>query len=182
MDIEVRAGAEFEAVRARIRKAPADIRKQINKGLKQATSPAEEALKHAVQGGTSKGTKGGGSAARKINQVSKSRSKRPGKQGITAAHGLRKNIAKGVTRKISYSGSRSGVRIRADSKYLPASQKSLVKATNRGHWRHPVYGGSNWVGQTFDPANWFDDTMAKEGPAARQRISDVVNQVMRKLQ
>jgi hypothetical protein len=182
MDIELKAGAEFEAVRERIRKAPADIRKQINQGLRQATRPAEDALKRAVQGGTSKGTKGGGSAARKINQASKSKSRRPGKTGITAAHGLRKNIAKGITRKISYSGSRSGVRIRADSKYLPASQKSLVKATNKGNWRHPVYGGKNWVGQTFDPANWFDDTMDREGPAVREKISDIANQVMRKLQ
>jgi hypothetical protein len=178
MDIQMKAGAEFEAVRERIRKAPADIRKQINQGLKQATRPAEDALKHAVQSGTSKGTKGGGSKQRRADKISRSKRGTASKSG----HGLRKNIAKGITRKISYSGARSGVRIRADSKYLPPSQKSLVKATNKGNWRHPVYGGKNWVGQTFDPAHWFDDTMDREGPAVAERISDVANQVMRKIQ
>jgi hypothetical protein len=178
MDIELKAGAEFEAVRERIRKAPADIRKQINQGLRQATRPAEDALKRAVQGGTSKGTKGGGSKQRQADRASRSKRGTASKTG----HGLRKNIAKGITRKISYSGSRSGVRIRADSKYLPASQKSLVKATNKGNWRHPVHGTDIWVGQTFDPANWFDNTMDREGPPVRERISDIANQVMRKLQ
>lgn len=187
MDVQLRAhGNEFRALAARMKGADKEIRKVIGKSMREATKPAEEAAKQAILGIDSKGTSGGGKAQRKAHDVSRSKSKRPVRAGVTARHGLRAKIAKGITRKISYTGFRLGVRIRADAKYLPDDQKSLVKATNRGHWRHPAGWGSNrgsvWVDQTVTPARWFDDTMKREGPLARDRIADAARQALRRLQ
>ena len=175
-------GAEFRALAPKMRKAPKDVRKAVNLGIRQATKPAEQALKAAVLGLDSTGARGGGSGQRKLHQVSRSKSKRPVRAGVGAAHGLRRNIAKGITRKITYTGKTQGVRIRADAKYLPDAQRVLVKATNRGKVRHPVYGGDTWVNQTFTPEGWFDHTMDREGPAVRDKIAQVATEAMRKLQ
>lgn len=184
MDAELhQVGHAFNELAARIREAPKELRKEVNAGIRAATKPAEQALKDAVLGIESAGKSGGGSRQRLEHTRSRS------KNGVVRGgqkHGLRARIAKGVTRKITFTGTKSGVRIRADSKYLPASQKVLVKATNKGKIRHPAGWGSNrgsvWVDQTFTPARWFDDTMKREGPAIRDKIQQVATSAIERLQ
>jgi hypothetical protein len=184
MDAELRQdGHAFDELARRIREAPATLRKEINAGIRGATKPAETALKAAVLGLESAGKSGGGSRQRIEHARSRSRN---GTVRGGQKHGLRAGIAKGITRKITYTGSRAGVRLRADAKYLPDSQKVLVKATNRGKIRHPAGWGANrgsvWVDQTFTPKGWFDETMKQEGPAIRNKIQEIAIKALEQLQ
>jgi hypothetical protein len=180
-EVRLIPGAEFRALAPKMRKAPKEVRKAVNLGIRQATKPAETALKAAVNGLESAAARGGGSRQRLEHARSRSKSKKfNGTLG--AKHGLRRNIAKGVTRKITYTGKTQGVRIRADAKYLPDAQRVLVKATNRGKVRHPVYGSDTWVDQSFSPPGWFDNTMATEGPIVRDKIATVARSAMDQLQ
>jgi hypothetical protein len=182
-DLELRErGHQFRALAERIREVPKDVRKELNRGLRDDTKPAEQALKEAVLGLNSAGKSGGGSRARLEHTRSRSRT---GNVPRGQAHGLRARIAKGITRKISFTGSRMGVRIRADGKYLPENQRSLIRGTNKGKVRHPAGWGRNrgsvWVEQTFTPERWFDNTMRSEGPAALRRIEERARRVLESL-
>lgn len=183
MDLELRQqGAGFRQLAARIKDVPPDLRKELNRGLRDDTRPLEDALKAAVMGLESKGTSGGGSRQR----IEHARSQSKVGKVTGQAHGLRQRIAKGITRKISFSGFHMGVRIRADAKYLPASQRPLIRATNKGKVRHPAGWGRNrgsvWVDQTFSPPGWFDDTLHDLGPATLQRIEDRARDILNTLQ
>lgn len=165
MDAELIPGAEFKALARRIREVSPEVRKEMNRAARTATAPAEKQLKAAVLGIASKGVAGGGGRSRLEHARSRSKT---GKVPASGGGGLRRNTAKGITRKITYSGYRIGVRIRSDTKYLPADQKTLPKAMNKGKVRHPAGWGNNrgsvWVNQTFTPAGWFDKTMKSFGP------------------
>lgn len=178
MDVSITPGAEFQQLRTRLRGAPATIRKELNRAIRAATAPAEADLKRAVLSLDSKGTRGGGGKQR--GDASRARSKTGRLVGHT---GLRRNVAKGITRKITYTGTRGGVRIRVDSKYLPESQKSLVRYMNSGKsFRHPVMGGNTWVSQQFTPKGWFDDTMKRHAPKVRQEIQNAARRALEQLQ
>lgn len=183
-DLELQEhGHQFRALAARIREVPKELRKELNAGLRQDTRPLEDSLKDAVLGLNSAGSSGGGSRQRIEHTRSRSRT---GNAPRGQAHGLRSRIAKGITRKISFTGSRMGVRIRADGKYLPQNQRSLIQGTNKGHIRHPAGWGRNrgsvWVDQEFTPKGWFDKTLRAEGPAALRRIEDRARAVLARLQ
>lgn len=179
MDVELIPGSEFVQLAARLRAAPPELRKEMSRAVKQATEPAETDLKAAVMGVESKATKGGGGKQRSAYLASRSRT------GKLPRHtGLRKNVARGITRKITYSGSRIGVRVRADFKYLPADQAKLGKLMNSGkRFRHPVMGDKEvWVNQQFTPDHWFDNTMKKYAPRLRAEINAAARRVFSKLQ
>lgn len=181
MNVEIRPGAEFQALARKIRGAPAAIRKEMNQAVKTATAPAERDLKAAVMALDSKGVYGGGSGQRSRHSASRSKT---GKSPLPKNTGLRKNIAKGITRKITYSGYRIGVRVRADGKYLPYSQQVLIKRTNDGKpFRHPVMGNTDaWVTQQFTPARWFDDTMRKHQARIQKEIAAAATRALSQLQ
>ena len=180
MEIESKPGDDYRIAIEKLRRGPAIIRKDLNKTIRSATKPAQNKLKAAALGIKSKGTRGGGAGQRSAHLAS--RSKR-GKVPLPKATGLRTNIAKGISTKISYSGFRTGVRIRADSQYLPDNQKVLLKLTNSGRrFRHPVMGSDNWVSQQFEPGHWFDDTMKGEAPAIIAKIDIAAREAMTKLQ
>lgn len=115
-----------------------------------------------------RGVRGGGAAQRGAANAARSKRGATGKKT-----GLRESIAKGVTRKITYSGFRTGVRVRVDGKYLP-SLSGPDQATNKGQWRHPVFGNTSaWVTQKkITPAGWFDRAVSEHGPAAIKRIRE----------
>lgn len=172
-------GADFRAAVEQLRRGPKEVRRALNKAVKEATAPAERELKAAVLAIESNGVKGGGSAQRSAHLQGRSRSGR-----LPAHTGLRKNIARGVTRKITYRGFSTGVRIRAAGTYLPPEQKVLIRKTNSGNkFRHPIMGNRNvWVDQKFTPGGWFDKTMRKYGPEAVRKIDAAARSALRKLQ
>lgn len=182
VDAEFRPGSDFQRVAARLRGAPAEIRKDLNRAVKDATAPAEAALKAAVLGLATKGTAGGGGRARVEHARSRSRSGRVS----TKARGLRANVARGVQRKITYNGYRTGVRIRVDTARLPDDQRKLPKLMDKGKWRHPAGLGRNrgsvWVEQQVTPKGWFTDTMkGYKGPITRA-IDEAARRAMERLQ
>jgi hypothetical protein len=186
MDIELRErGSGFRALAARINELPKELRRELTKGIREDTKELEDAAKDAIRGTNSDAkTTGGGQGQREEHARSRSRTGRLPTSG--GGHGLRNNIARGVTRKITFKGSRMGVRIRVDGKYLPASQKSLIHATNKGKWRHPAGWGRNrgsvWVEQTSTPPEWFDQTMREKGPDAIDKIDARARRVLGTLQ
>jgi len=179
LDAEISPGAEFEALARKMRGADKAIRREMSVSVKNATAPAEAAMKRAVLAIESKGSAGGGGRQRGAHGAGRSKS---GK--LPSTTGLRKNIAKGITRKITYSGYRIGIRIRVDGKYLPADQQVLIKRTNDGKsFRHPVMGNRDaWVAQQFGPAGWFDDTMRKHLSQIKTDISKAMARAMNQLQ
>ena len=146
MDVELRANSDVAKALKSLREATPALRRDFTAAIKKATEPAETALKTAVMGLESKGVAGGGHAQRAAHSATRSKKGLPTKQT-----GLRRNIAKGVTRKITSSGYRIGVRIRVDTKYLPADQRKLPKLMNTGKSRHPAglrkNRGKVWVTQ-----------------------------------
>lgn len=172
-------GAEFRRAVEKLRKGPAAIRRDLNKAIRAATAPAERELKAAVLAIDSQGKAGGGRAQRSGYLAGRSKSGR-----LPAHTGLRKNIARGVTRKITYRGFSTGVRIRAAGTYLPEDQRVLIRKTNSGKkFRHPIMGNrERWVDQSFSPAGWFDRTMKKYGPEAIRKIDAAARDALRKLQ
>lgn len=177
LDADFRPGSDFRALAPRLRGAPKNIRKELNTAIKSITADAERALEAAVMGLDSKGTVGGGSSQRQSHNTTAS--------GRLPKHtGLRRNIAKGIQRKITYSGFRTGVRIRVDPKYIPENQRSLIRYTNTGKtFRHPVKGNRNvWVDQSFGPGHWFDDTMKARSPRILQQIDTAARRAMDQLQ
>jgi hypothetical protein len=172
-------GVEFRRAVEKLRKGPKDVRKAMNKAIKAATDPAERELKAAIMAIESEGKAGGGRAQRSGYLAGRSKS------GKLPTHtGLRKNISRGVGRKITYRGFSTGVRIRAAGTYLPADQRQLIGKTNSGKtFRHPIMGDTErWVDQSFSPPGWFDKTMKKYGPEAIRKIDAAARDALRKLQ
>lgn len=178
IDVTITAGDDFRAAIEKLRKGPKEIRLALNKSVRDATKPAQRKLKDAVLGLDSQSSRGGGGAQRAAHLAARSK-----KGTVRGSTGLRTNIAKGISTKITYSGFRTGVRIRADSQYLPPSQKVLVGDTNRGKVRHPVFGDREvWVTQTFTPKGWFDRTMQIYAPKIIADIDKAAREAMTKLQ
>lgn len=162
---------------ARLKGAAPEIKKRLAAEIKSATKPLEDAAKQNVLAIQSRGAAGGGVGERSRYNDSRVKSGRS-KQGS----GLREGIARGVTRKITYSGYKTGVRVRADGKYLPESQRALIKATNKGTVRHPVFGNrSSWTTQQFTPDGWFDRATREHGPEAIRKIKEAARRALREL-
>jgi hypothetical protein len=174
-------GGEFRRAVEKLRTGPKHVRSAMNKAIKEATAPAERELKAAVLAIDSQGVKGGGSTQRIRHLQGRSAA---GIARLPKHTGLRKNIARGVTRKITYRGFSTGVRIRAAGTYLPDDQRVLIGKTNSGkNFRHPVMGDTErWVDQSFSPPGWFDKTMKKYGPEAIRKIDAAARDALRKLQ
>lgn len=177
MDVELNPSGDFLKTVARLKGAPPKIKKKLSAEVKSATAPIEKQMKANILGVQSKGRRGGGSSGRAAYNASRS------KKGNAGKTGLRQAIAKGVTRKITYTGFRTGVRIRVDGKYLPEGDRSLIRATNKGQVRHPVFGNrTNWTSQTFTPKGWFDRPAQDMGAEAIRKIEHAAREALRELE
>lgn len=177
MDAEIRPGADFYAAVARLKGAPPEIRKKLNAEIRSATKPIERAAKQSVLGIESRGSAGGGRAIRGGYNISKS-----AKAGAKKGTGLRETVARAIQTKITYSGFRTGVRVRVDGTKLPESQRSLPRAMNKGRVRHPVFGDRNvWTNQTFAPPGWFTRVTSEGGAEAIQKIKAAAKKALNEL-
>lgn len=177
MDADIRPGADFYAAVAKLKGAPPEIRKRLNAEVRSATKPIEQAAKRAVKDLDSKGTVSGGNAARGALNDSKSR-KGASKHGT----GLRETVARAIQTKITYSGRRTGVRVRVDGTKLPENQRTLPKAMNKGLVRHPVFGNKNvWVNQKFSPEGWFTKATREQGIEAIRKIKQAAQRALKDL-
>jgi hypothetical protein len=68
------------------------------------------------------------------------------------------------------------------SRKAMGKQASIVRATNKGLWRHPVFGNRNvWVRQR-SRAGWFDDAANLNARAVRQDMAAVLERLARRLE
>lgn len=188
MDVELRPGADFRAVVARLKGAPPELRKKLNAEIRSSTKPIEGAARNNVLAIESEGSRGGGSSSRAdfrhfkgafdvyaLGDAKKAEKKR-------AASGLRQTVARAIQTKITYSGHRTGVRVRVDGTKLPENQRSLPKAMNAGKVRHPTFGNRNiWSDQTFTPKGWFTNATREHGAEAVQKIKEAARKALKDL-
>lgn len=149
------AGPELRAMAARLRRAgdPARMRRLMLAGLKEGVKPAVRQAKSAALTLPSHGSH---------------------------HSGFRRKLARTINAQVRTSGRDPGVRVRI-SKARMGDQASLATATNKGRWRHPVYGNrSVWVTQTSRRA-WFDDANRYNGPPVRRALQRVLDDMEREL-
>jgi hypothetical protein len=73
-------------------------------------------------------------------------------RGILGSGPVGGAIGQGIRMQVSTSASKTGVRIVSTGSALAAEKKPLVKAFNKGTFRHPVYGHRDrWVSQSGRP-------------------------------
>jgi hypothetical protein len=79
-----------------------------------------------------------------------------------AGQSLRQAIAGGVKIQPLRAGS-PGARIAATGSGMPRGFRKAPKRFNERKFRHPVFGGDQWVNQIGAPG-WFDDTLDRFRP------------------
>lgn len=171
MDSGVDASDLVRASKALRAAGRGDLRKLMNREIREQTKPVVTDLRRAVQSIDSRVKKEGGAA----------RARRSHRNGRGRAHGLRASIARAIQIKIRVSGIKTGVSIRVDTKKLPPDQKTLPKKLDdpRG-WRHPVFGGDTWVHQYGK--EWWAPTIRPSVPKVRGGIHDAVQKYLNQLQ
>lgn len=158
MVLEVRiehAGPELRAMAARLRRSsdPRRMRAEMMNGLKEGVKPAVTRSKAAALALPSSGR---------------------------SSTGFRRKLARTINTQIRTGGKDAGVRVRI-SKARMGSQAPLVKATEIGRWRHPVYGNRNaWVTQR-SRRGWFDDANRYSGSPVRRALQKVFDDIERDL-
>jgi hypothetical protein len=94
--------------------------------------------------------------------------------------GLRRDMAAAVSVQVRTTGNQAGVRVRIPRRRL-GSKAALPRVTNRGVWRHPVFGDrGTWVTQTSQ-RGWFDRAAAAAAPQVRRALDQVIDDLDRKL-
>lgn len=96
-----------------------------------------------------------------------------GSNGGSGGTGLRAAVAGSL----KTSRTDGGIRIYASPSALGWRAPALM---DRGHWRHPVYGGPGWASQSTTAKGWFTDTAKSSHPAARRGVQNAVNQAIGK--
>jgi len=94
---------------------------------------------------------------------------KPAPSGGGSSVGGRAALSAGTRASLSFAAKTAGVKITTSSSRLPAEHKGLLGAYNKASWRHPVYGGSEWVSQTGRP--YFGKVI---GRALNQEILDEI--------
>jgi hypothetical protein len=184
--IKVVGTEQFERL-ARDLKAAGDgkLRREMTKAMKTAAKPVENDAKNNVLGVSSTGTRGGAGARAARAAHSLRRRKKLTERAKLVAHrrsGLRASVARTVQTQVRAGGNSASVRIRSNSKLMPADQQKLPQYMNTGRWRHPVFGNqNNWVGQVVAPREWFDRAMRQGGPKVRDEAIDTVEKFIQKL-
>lgn len=154
--IQVTGAQDLKRLSRQLREAgnPKQVRRDLTKGLRAGAKPAVVAVKAAALA-------------------------LPDKPG-NASPGLRKELAAATSIQVRTAGNSAGVRVRI-SRARMGDRAALAKVTNKGRWRHPVYGNrSAWVTQT-SRRGWFDAATRSAAPAVRRSLKKVLDDIERKL-
>lgn len=147
---------DLKALAKKIRKVsePKQIRKDLTKGLKAGAKPAAEKVK---------------AAALALPDT-------PGNKST----GLRRKMARVVNVQVRTVGGQAGVRVRL-SRARMGDQAALPRVTNKGRWRHPVYGDTQvWVTQV-SRRGWFEAANRQAAPMVRKSLKKVVDDIEKRL-
>lgn len=103
---------------------------------------------------------------------------------LTAQHGLRAGIARGIRSQVSVTKADATVAVRTYS--APAfitSRSSRRSARNRGQWRHPVFANKAvdrrrwaWVTQRITDPLWWDKALAPGSAAAGRAMEQALDE------
>jgi hypothetical protein len=95
--------------------------------------------------------------------------------------GLRTTVADHTRIRVRLTGKHPGVSIRADKLGMPRGFNNAPKRLNEARgWRHQVFGQDVWVTQRGKPG-WFDDTISKFKPAARQAAQKAMDGMAKRI-
>ena len=105
------------------------------------------------------------------------------KKAAAKRSGLRSSIARGMRITYTDSAKSAGVKVRTSGTSLPADQRGLAKAMNKGKWRHPVFNGRSepraqwsWVEQRVNRPQWWDDTAAAQYPQVSAEMAKALDE------
>lgn len=130
------------------------LRRELVAALRRAAKPAATAAKQA---------------ARNL----------PDNPTAPASTGLRRRMASSIGVQVR-GGRNAAVKVRMSRARL-GEQAGAARSTNRGRWRHPVFGDRDvWVQQESRPG-WFDKAVRIGGVNTKREIRQVLNDLERRL-
>ena len=144
--------------------------RELRKEMRKAGAPLLKEARRNV-GGISSAAKGSGSGridryehtlsrSRKVTDTVRNRAARQ--------RGLRAAVAGATRLEVKTGGKDVSVRLKVNSRMLPADQRKLPVHLNTGRWRHPVFGNRHaWVTQTAAARGWFTRATVTHGPGVR---------------
>jgi len=139
------------------------MKRELAARLRKVGDKVVEAERAAIQGATVRGVKRGGGL----------RVKRGGSSGH--GQGIRSNIANAIMRRNRMTGKEQGVEVRVSKGKMPAGMGKIPFNSNRGSWRHPIFGNRNaWAEQRVSPTYWWTRTAKQQGPAIEAEIKQVI--------
>ncbi|MGW3992352.1 hypothetical protein ACWEF6_02580 [Amycolatopsis sp. NPDC004772] len=161
-------------------KGRGELRKQLNKAIKDAGRPIVEDVRNAAQGLHTTSSHGGGARQRQRFAASRARSERAAANALRRHGGLRRRVAAATT----LEATRRGVRFVVRSAQLPPDQRSLPRHMNSEKgWRHPVFGDTdNWVAQKATPAGFFSRTISQKSHEFRRFIGAQMEQIKKQIE
>lgn len=171
---------QFRALSGRLKKAGrGDLRKQLNKSIKEAGAPIVEDVRNAAQGLHSSASHGGGGAQRRKYAASRARTERAAANALRRSGGLRRHVAAAT----KVESTQRGVRFVVRSAQLPESQRNLPRHMNSEKGtRHPVFGRDTWVAQKWTPAGFFSKTISQKSHEFRRHIGTQMEQVKKQIE
>jgi len=164
-------------------KLPDELRKELRKELAKAARVIVLAQRQRVKGLTS--SSGGSSATKKRATEAWSKRKTAGTQkqwdSLRKRSGLR-NAAAASLRVINRTrGTGTQLTVKSEANKMPADQRKLPLAMNRGKWAHPVMGRPNsWVTQTVPPG-WFDKPAEEKSPEVAAAVNTAIDKAISRL-
>jgi len=147
---------DLRALSKRIRTVtnPKQVRKDLTKGLREGAKPAAARVK---------------AAALALPDT-------PGNKST----GLRRKMARATSVQVRTGGNQAGVAVRL-SRARMGDQAALPKVTNKGSWRHPVFGDRNtWVVQA-SRRGWFDEANRQSAKDVRASVKKVIDDIEKRL-
>lgn len=160
---------QFRDLSKQLKKAGrGDLRKALNKGIKDAGKPIVADVRNAAQGLHSTSSHGGGARQRQRFSASRARSERAAANALRRSGSLRRRVAAATT----LESTQRGVRFVVRSAQLPPDQRTLPRHMNSEKpMRHPVFGNrDNWVSQVFRAPGFFSKTISQKSNNFRRSI------------
>jgi hypothetical protein len=161
-------------------KGHGDLRKQLNKAIKDAGQPIVEDVRNAAQGLHSSASHGGGGAQRRKFAASRARTERAAASALRRSGGLRRHVAAAT----KLESTQRGVRFVVRSAQLPEDQRNLPRHMNSEKGtRHPVFDNKDkWVAQKWTPAGFFSKTISQNSHEFRRYIGTQMEQVKKQIE
>jgi hypothetical protein len=126
---------------------PREVRKELNRALKEAAIPTADEVRQAA-----------------LDLPAKSNKRI-----------LRQRIASAVSVQVKSGGKNPSVKIRV-SRARMRDKAPVPQLMDRGPFRHPVFGREKWAKQEGHK-QWFEKVIQKKAPEVRKRIKEAADRI-----